>query len=614
MDAEAQIREQGAAALAGDTRAALNAAVTRPMIGNEAIARGAWEAGVRVAAAYPGTPSTEIMEFLGVYPDSDVKAQWSTNEKIAMDVAIGGSFAGVRALTAMKHVGLNVASDPLMSQTYIGVNGGLVIVVCDDPGIHSSQNEQDTRLFARFAQVPVLEPSDAQEALDYTRWAFEISERFDTPVILRSTTRLSHTRSPVTTGPRVDPEPLGFNEDPVKNVIIPAHARLAHPRVLEREAKLAAYFEDPEFTRWEAGDTRVGVITVSTSYAYVKEVLPDAATLKLASSYPLPLERIRQFCESVERVIVVEELEPVIETALHAAGIAAEGKAWFPRVGEFSPEVVRESLAKAGVLPAGAVPEPFPVTPTARPPVLCSGCPHTTAYMAVRAVDGRVAGDIGCYTLAAVDPLKAIDTCVSMGSSIGNAVGLSKAGSETRPIIATIGDSTFLHGGIPALIDAVYNEADITVMILDNHIVAMTGGQDHPGTGKTLRGEETHRIDFEEMVRACGVKWVRTIDAYDVASVYQALREAIEHRGVSVVVTNRPCVLDPVKIKGSPLQVRADGCTACQSCMNLGCPSLGWSDEMLDGYHKVTIDESTCIGCTLCAQICPSDCIRPMAV
>jgi len=613
VDAKARIREQDEPDDGAAERQALNAVATRPMIGNEAIARGVWEAGVRVAAAYPGTPSTEIMEFIGAFPASDIKAQWSTNEKVAMDVAIGGSFAGVRAITAMKHVGLNVASDALMSQAYIGVNGGLVVVVCDDPGIHSSQNEQDTRMFARFAQVPVLEPSDAQEALDFTRWAFEISERFDTPVIVRSTTRLSHTRSPVTTGPRVEREPLGFNEDPVKNVIIPAHARLAHPRVLEREAKLAAYFDDPDFTRREEGDTSVGVITVGTAYAYVKEVLPEAATLKLASSYPLAIDRIRAFCDSVERVFVVEELEPVVETALHAAGIAAEGKAWFPRVGEFSPEVVREGFAGAGVLEAAAAQEKWAVTPTARPPVLCSGCPHTTSYMAVRAVDGRVAGDIGCYTLAAVDPLKAIDTCVSMGSSIGNAVGFYKAGLETRPIIATIGDSTFLHGGIPPLIDAVYNEADITVMILDNHIVAMTGGQDHPGTGKTLRGEETHRIDFEEMVRACGVKWVRTVDSYDVASVYQALREAIEHRGVAVVISNRPCVLDPVKLKGSPLQVRADGCTACQSCMNLGCPSLGWSDEVLDGFHKVTIDESSCIGCTLCAQICPSDCIRPVA-
>lgn len=613
MDAEAQIRTSDEAGREGAEREALNAVTTLPMIGNEAIARGAWEAGVRVAAAYPGTPSTEIMEFVGKFPAGDIQAQWSTNEKVAIDVATGGSFAGVRSMTAMKHVGLNVASDALMSQAYIGVNGGLVIVVCDDPGIHSSQNEQDTRMFARFAQVPVLEPSDAQEALDFTRLAFEISEQFDTPVIVRSTTRLSHTRSPVTTGPRVEQEPLGFNEDTSKNVIIPAHARLAHPRVLEREARLAEYFDDPEFTRREDGDDSVGVITVSTSYAYVKEVLPDATILKLTSSYPLAIGRIRAFCESVDRVIVVEELEPVIETALKAEGIAVEGKQWFPRTGEFSPEVVREGFRKAGVLEAAAQQEPFAVTPTVRPPVLCSGCPHITSYMAVRGVDARVTGDIGCYTLAAVDPLKAIDTCVSMGSSIGNAVGLYKAGLETRPIVATIGDSTFLHGGIPALIDAVYNEADITLMILDNHIVAMTGGQDHPGTGKTLRGDETHRIDFEEMVRACGVKWVRTVDSYDVAALYQALREAIEHKGVSVVVSDRPCVLDPVKLKGAPMQVRADGCTACQSCMNLGCPSLGWSSEILDGFHKVTIDEPTCIGCTLCAQICPSDCIQPVA-
>ena len=598
---------------AGGERAALNAVTTRPMLGNEAIARGAWEGGVRVAAAYPGTPSTEIMEFLGTYPAGDVHAQWSTNEKVSLDVAIGGSFAGVRSMTAMKHVGLNVASDALMSQAYIGVNGGLVLVVCDDPGIHSSQNEQDTRIFCQFAMIPVLEPSDAQEALEFTRLAFEVSERFDTPVIVRSTTRLSHTRSPVTTGPRVDVDSRGFDENTDKNVIIPSNARMAHPRVLEREEKLREFFDDPQFTRVEDGDTAVGVITASTSYAYVKEVLPDARTLKLASSYPLAIERIREFCSSVERVIVVEELEPVIETQLKAAGIEAEGKAFFPRVGEFSPEIVREGLRKAGVLEGGSEEKPFAVTPTARPPVLCSGCPHITSYMAVRAVNARVTGDIGCYTLAAVEPLQAIDTCVSMGSSIGNAVGLDKAGGETRPIVATIGDSTFLHGGIPALIDAVYNEANITLMILDNHIVAMTGGQDHPGTGKTLRGDETHRVDFEDMVRACGVKWVRTVDSYDVAALYQALREAIEHKGVSVVVSDRPCVLDPVKIKGPALRVNAENCTACQSCMNLGCPSIAWSDEIVDGFHKIKIDEPTCIGCTLCAQVCPTDCIQPMA-
>ena len=355
------------------------------------------------------------------------------------------------------------------------------------------------------------------------------------------------------------------------------------------------------------------MITLGPAYAYVKEVMPDARTLKLASSYPLAIERIREFCDSVDRVIVVEELEPVIETQLKAAGIEVDGKIFFPRVGEFSPEIVRDGFRQAGLLEGGGEDKPFAVTPTVRPPVLFSGCPHITSYMAVRAVNARVTGDIGCYTLAAVEPLQAIDTCVSMGSSIGNAVGLDKAGGETRPIVATIGDSTFLHGGIPSLIDAVYNEANITLIILDNHIVAMTGGQDHAGTGKTLRGEETHRIDFEDMVRACGVNWFRKVDSYDVAALYQALREAIEHKGVSVVVSDRPCVLDPVKIKGPALRVKAENCTACQSCMNLGCPSIAWSDEILDGFHKIRIDEPTCIGCTLCAQICPSDCIHPVA-
>ncbi len=583
----------------------------RPLTGNEAIAQGAWEAGVRVCAAYPGTPSTEILEALATYPAADLHAQWSTNEKVALDVAIGASFAGVRALAAMKHVGLNVASDALMSQTYIGVNAGLVIVVCDDPGIHSSQNEQDTRLVTRLAMVPCLEPADAQEALDLTRLAFALSERFDTPVIVRSTTRLSHTRSLVRIGERATPEAGGFVENPKKNVMIPSNARAQHPKLLAREDALRAYFADPELARWEQGDAKIGVITAGLPYAYVKEVLPTASVLKLAASYPLPLDRIAEFCAAHDRVFVVEELEPAIETEIRAAGIKVEGKAWLPRVGEFSPEVVREGFERAGILAPQAKIEGFDLHPPVRPPVLCPGCPHTMSFMAIRALNARVAGDIGCYTLAAIEPLRSIDTCVSMGSSIANAVGIAKAGTEAKPIIATIGDSTFLHAGIPPLIDAVYNNANITVFILDNHVTAMTGGQDHPGTGRTLRGEETSRVDFEQMVRACGVKWVRRVDSYDVAEVYQACREAATHKGVAVVISDRPCVLDPVKIKGPALEVRADGCTACQSCMNLGCPALGWSDALFDGHHKVKINQSLCIGCTLCAQICPSDCIQP---
>jgi len=585
----------------------------RPMTGNEAIARGAWEAGLRVAAAYPGTPSTEIMETLARFPAEDLHAQWSTNEKTAMDVAIGASFTGVRAMAAMKHVGLNVAADALMSFSYIGVNGGLVIAVCDDPGIHSSQNEQDSRLFAGFAHVPVLEPSDAQEALDFTRHAFEMSERFDTPVMLRATTRLSHTRSAVEIGERHARASRGFDDNPGKNVMIPGHARQRHPMVLERERLVAEAMETSPLNRVEMGERAVGIITVGVAYAYVKEAMPGASVLKLASSYPLPERLIRDFCERVERVFVVEELEPVIENAIRVMGLSVEGKEWFPRVGEFSPEVVRDGLARAGVIDAPARKTAFGFTPMLRPPVLCAGCPHTSCYMVLRALDARVAGDIGCYTLAAIEPLRSIDTTVSMGSSIANAVGMAKAGTETRPIVATIGDSTFLHSGIPPLIDAVYNGADITVFLLDNHITAMTGGQDHPATGRTLRGDAAPRVDFVELVKSLGVQWVRKVDSYDMAGMLRSLREAVEFRGVSVVISDRPCVLDPVKIKGPALVVDQDKCIACQSCMNLGCPALTWSEGWHEGRHKVTIKPDACMGCTLCAQICPTDSIAPMA-
>ncbi len=584
----------------------------RPLTGNEAIARGAWEAGVRVAAAYPGTPSTEILEALATYPADDVHAQWSTNEKVALDVAIGASFSGVRALCAMKHVGLNVAADALMSMTYIGVNGGLVLAVCDDPGIHSSQNEQDSRLVARLGNIPCLEPTDAGEARAFMHLAFELSERFDTPVIVRATTRLSHTRSLVEIGERHEVAPKPFVEDRRKNVMIPGHARARHPLLLEREAAVAARLAEPDLARIDEGERTVGVITVGLPYAYVKEVLPTARVLKLAASYPLPEDRIAAFCRSVERVVVVEELEPVIEDTVRRLGFAVEGKAVVPRVGELSPERLRHGLAEIGVL--GPVTRPAPVVeaaPLVRPPVLCAGCPHTTSYFALRALGARVAGDIGCYTLATIEPLRAIDTCVSMGSSIANAVGMAKAGQETRPIVATIGDSTFLHAGIPPLIDAVYNSTDITVMILDNQITAMTGGQDHPGTGRTLRGEPAPKVDFEALVRSTGVAWVRQIDPYDVGGLFRTLREAIAHRGVSVVIANRPCVLDPVKIKGPPLEVREDDCIACQSCMNLGCPAIGWSDGWHDGHHKVRIDAESCIGCTICAQVCVAGCIVP---
>ena len=584
----------------------------RPLTGNEAIARGAWEAGVKVAAAYPGTPSTEILENLGRYPAESLHAEWSTNEKVALDVAIGASFAGRRALAAMKHVGLNVAADAFMSQTYIGVNGGLVLAICDDPGIHSSQNEQDTRMYAALATVPVLEPSDAQEALDFTKLAFELSELFDTPVIVRSTTRLSHTRSPVTLGERHEPPARPFIEKPAKNVMIPAYARPRHSAVLERETKLKAYFAQAAINRWEKGDTSFGVITAGTCYPYVREVLPDANVLKLGASWPLPDDLLRRYCVSVDRIFVVEELEPVIEKEIRALGFKAEGKKFFPRAGELSPEIVRAGFEQAQILPRRPTQNRWTPEPLVRPPVLCAGCPHTSAFMAVRATGARVAGDIGCYTLACLDPLRGMDTTVSMGSSIGNAVGMAMAG-ETKPVVATIGDSTFLHAGIPQLINAVYNQANIAVVLLDNHITAMTGGQHHPGTGKTLRGEPAPQVDYEALVRAVGVKWVRKVDSYDLAAMYQALRDAINYRGVAVLIADRPCVLDPVKIKGPPFEVVTEQCNACQACMNLGCPAITWSEQSFEGRHKVQIDPSLCIGCTLCAQVCTVDCIKVTA-
>ncbi|MCJ7838950.1 MAG: thiamine pyrophosphate-dependent enzyme, partial [Burkholderiales bacterium] len=435
---------------------------------------------------------------------------------------------------------------------------------------------------------------------------------FDTMVIVRGTTRLSHTRSPVAIGPRKEVPVRPFIENPAKNVMIPAHARRRHAVVLEREAKLKEYLETATINRWETGDASFGVITAGTCYPYVREVLPNASVLKLGASWPLPEGLLRRYCDSVERVFVVEELEPVIEKELRALGIKAEGKQFFPRMGEFSPEVIRAGFEQAGVLEPRPTRGSWALEPLVRPPVLCAGCPHTSSFMAVRASGARVAGDIGCYTLACLDPLRGLDTTVSMGSSIGNAIGMSKAG-DTKPVMATIGDSTFLHAGIPGLIDAVYNQANITVLLLDNHITAMTGGQEHPGTGKTLRGEDAPKVDYEALVRAVGVKWVRTVDSYDLAQMYQTLREGIAHRGVSVIISNRPCVLDPVKIKGPALAIVNEQCNACQSCMNLGCPAMTWGEDTFEGRHKVKIDQSLCIGCTLCAQVCTVDCIKPAA-
>ncbi len=583
------------------------------LTGNEAVARGAYEAGVLMAAGYPGTPSTEILETLARIQEVDVR--WSTNEKVALDVTLGASLGGVRALATMKHVGLNVAADTFITAAYTGVGGGLVVVSADDPGMHSSQNEQDNRFYARFAGVPLLEPSDSREAKEFTKLGFEISERFDTPVLLRYTTRIAHSRGIVEMEPPEPHAPAGFERNPTKYVMLPGNAQARRPVLLDRLDRLVAYVQESPVTQAEPGDPEIGVVTSGVAYQYVREVLPDASILKLGITHPLPIESIRAFARGVRRLFVVEELEPFLEEALRAAGLEVEGKAFFPRSGELSPDLVRAGFALAGVLPADAPAEPAlePLQTTPRPPVLCPGCPHATPYLALKQLGAVVAGDIGCYTLAALAPLSAMDTCVAMGCSIGMAIGLADSGTAPGPVVATIGDSTFLHAGIPALIDAVYADSDVTVLILDNGTTAMTGGQPHPATGVTIRGTEARAVDLVAVCRAVGVEHVQVVDPYDVGSVYVALESAIAHAGPSVVITNRPCVEAPTKVRDRPFEIVADACIACQLCMNIGCPSITWTDDWFEGRRKVDIDPVTCTGCTVCAQMCPTNAILPVS-
>lgn len=582
------------------------------LAGNEAVARGAHEAGVGVAAGYPGTPSTEILEALARYEGSDVR--WSANEKVALDVAAGASLGGARAMATMKHVGLNVAADTFMTLAYTGVGAGLVVVSADDPGMHSSQNEQDNRAYARFAGVPLLEPSDSQEAKDHTRLAFEISEEFDTPVLLRLTTRIAHTRCLVELGEETEPAPPRFRRDAGKYVMLPVNARARRPELLARLERLTAYAGLSPLTQVEEHGSDVAVVTSGICAQYVREVLPGTSVLKLGITYPLPVERIREFAAG-RPVFVVEETEPFLEEALRAAGIAARGKEIFPRAGELSPDAVREGFARAGILPPQAPPVQEAALPAApaRPPVLCPGCPHVLPFMALRQAGAVVTGDIGCYTLAALPPLEAMDTCVAMGSSIGMAVGLAASGGAGGPVAAAIGDSTFLHSGVPALIEAVYSAADITVVILNNGTTAMTGGQHHPGTGVTLRGQTAPAVDLAALCRSAGAEHVEVTDPYDVGAVHAAIRRAIAFPGPAVVITNRPCVEAPAKVRDRPFEVVPGACISCQLCMNLGCPSITWDDDFCDGRRPVTIDAASCTGCTVCAQMCPASAITPLA-
>ncbi|MEZ5175559.1 MAG: indolepyruvate ferredoxin oxidoreductase subunit alpha [Acidimicrobiia bacterium] len=577
--------------------------------GNEAIARGAVEAGALMAVGYPGTPSTETLE--SIANRTDMQVRWSPNEKVALDVALGASLGGIRTLCTMKHVGLNVAADTFMTMAYTGVGAGLVILVADDPGMHSSQNEQDTRAYARMGSVPLLEPANSAEAKRFTALAFEISEQYDTPVLVRTTTRVSHNRGVVELRDRQERPVAGFERNPQKYVMIPGHARGRRPALLRRLQDLKEFADQSPLIEESGTDTSIGVVTSGIAHHYLREVLPDAKALKLGMSYPLPMERIKAFAKTVDRLFVIEELDPLVENDLRAAGLAVEGKEFFPQAGELSPDAVRRGFAAAGVLPEYLAIEPAPGT-VARPPLMCPGCPHTPPYLALKRLGAVVTGDIGCYTLAALEPLSSMDTCVAMGSSIGMAVGLAASGGAAGPVVATIGDSTFLHGGIAGLADAVYADANITVIILDNGTTAMTGGQEHPGTGTTLQGQEATPVDLVGLCKSLGVRDVRVIDPYDMAATYGAIEGAIAHVGPSVVITNRPCVEAPIKVRDTPFRVIAEDCTACQACMTAGCPSIVWSDEMFEGRRKVVIDTVTCTGCTLCAQLCPPLAIVPV--
>lgn len=572
------------------------------MSGNEAVARGAYEAGVRIASAYPGTPSTEILENLVRYPEID--ASWAPNEKVSLEVASGACFSGARALVTMKHVGVNVAADPLFTLSYTGVRGGLVLVTADDPELHSSQNEQDNRNYAKFAKLPMLEPADSQEALTFTRLAFEISEEFDTPVMLRTTTRISHSKSIVTLGERLTDLPgPSLQRNPAKFVMLPGNARPRHAVVEERLQRMEEWACRQPFNVIEEGEGSVGVITSGVAYQYAREALPRAHVLKLGMVYPLPKGLIREFAERVDTLYIIEELDPFIEEQVRAMGIVVEGKERFPLCGELTPGRVRKGLGMPERIFTGAPTELLPQ----RPPNMCPGCPHRGVFLALKELKAFVAGDIGCYTLGFMPPLSAMDTCICMGASVGNAAGLSKAlpTEERQKVVGVIGDSTFLHTGINGLVDLVYNGSTTTLIILDNRITAMTGRQENPSSGFTLDGTPSPEMDLEALCRAVGVRHVEVVDPYELERTREVIRREMTRPEVSVVITRRPCMLmkrDVVERK-PPRFVEADRCTACKACLKLGCPAIEWHEG---GGAKGTArtNRLLCLGCGICEQVC----------
>ncbi|MCX7156171.1 MAG: indolepyruvate ferredoxin oxidoreductase subunit alpha [Rhodocyclales bacterium] len=592
--------------------------------GNEAVARAVWESGVRVAAAYPGTPATEIIESLARYPD--LHAEWSVNEKVSMEVALGASMTGARAFCAMKHVGLNVASDCLMTMTITGAYGGLVVAVADDVGMSSSQNEQDSRFWGRFAHIPVLEPADSQEAYEMTKFAFGLSEQYETPVLLRLTTRICHVKGLVVVGERVAHEPAGFVKNPERWVMVPAHAKTRIPSLFRRDETLRGVSEASSLNVLEPGSDRsVGFVASGPAYMHVKEAFPDAPVLKLGFSYPWPPEKMRALAEMCDQLLVVEETEQLLETEIKAAGIACHGKDMLPRMGELSPQVlipaVDRLLGKEVPPPAPAA---APVKIFPRPPTLCASCPHMGIYYTLSQIKNIiVSGDIGCYTLGAGHPWNALDTTICMGATMGVALGIDKgrgAVDKNKRIIAVIGDSTFMHMGMQGLLDITYNKGNVTVLLLDNNTTGMTGGQATPASGRDIHGNEAPRVDLAKVVEALGVanERIKVVDPYELPVLFKTIRDEIKIDGPSVIIARRPCVLIDDFKPFRPYLVEEDKCTGCGNCIEVGCPAIHVThrEKVIKPSGKevelafVNIDNQACTGCGLCVQPCAPDAIQ----
>ena len=564
------------------------------MLGNDAVARGLYEAGCAFVSSYPGTPSTEITESIAKYPE--VYAEWAPNEKVAMEAAFGASLAGRRSFCGMKHVGLNVAADPLFTISYTGVNAGMVIAVADDAGMHSSQNEQDSRHYARASKIPMLEPSDSAEAIAFTKLAYDLSEQFDTPVLVKMCTRVSHSQSVVELGERQE-HPGEYKKDIPKYVMMPGNAKKRHPVVEERTRKLVAYAETADINRVEPGDDRtMGIITSSTSYQYVKEVVGDKyPIMKLGMIWPMPEQKIRDFAASVEKLVIVEELDSFIEAHCRNLGVACVGKEMFPCIDELSQNKVAAQLAAA---PAAGVKLEDAIPP--RPPVMCAGCPHRGLFYTLKKNKLTVLGDIGCYTLGAVAPLQAVDSVICMGASVSGIHGFSKSqqGAMDNKTVAVIGDSTFMHSGITGLVNMAYNESNATVIIVDNSITGMTGHQQNPTTGFNLKGDPCAKIDLETLCRSVGIRRVRVVDPYDLKQCDEAIKEELAANEPSVIIARRPCALLKYVKHSAPLCVDSAACKSCKACMRIGCPAI----SMVEG--KALIDATLCTGCGVCAQLC----------